>query len=260
MCRGAKQVPELEENDDGVNSLFSRSSQWQSRVNHINTISETNNAWYVELQVNSKKEKFKIDSGAAVSAIPNSVCDALGLKLTPTTRESLSAGSGAKLTVIEVAIVELSHERTRHKEMVYIIEELAKPLLGKAAIKQLGILKVSQVSEVSSTGWKEKFPSLFSGLSTMRSEVHIQLKELLWEKEFYSQKNSGFCLRRAKSMIWWPGMFQDIREMAKRCNTCLFFRKVPTELLIPTPLPKTMVAACNGFRHFWWWRWWVSSY
>jgi predicted aspartyl protease len=179
MCQSARQqMHELDatEMEEGVDSLFLGGHQGLGRIDTIDSVTETENAWYVELEVNSTKVKFKIDSGAAVTAIPMKVSDALKLKLRPTTRKLMGAGN-TQLTVVGVTTVNLSYGEMRHKDKVFVIEGLARPLLGKPAIKQLGVFQVTNVAEVSSVGWKDKFPSLFCGLGTMKSQVRIELKD-----------------------------------------------------------------------------------
>ena len=52
-------------------------------MDSLESITETSKAWYVELKVNSQFVKFKIDSGAVVSAIPEGLSKDMGLKLEP---------------------------------------------------------------------------------------------------------------------------------------------------------------------------------
>lgn len=46
------------------------------------------------------------------------------------------------------------------------------------------------------------------------------------------------CLRRANSLVWWPGMSVAIRQMVKQCSVCQEFRHVPREPLKVSPLPE----------------------
>ena len=46
------------------------------------------------------------------------------------------------------------------------------------------------------------------------------------------------CIRRANSLVWWPGMTTEIRELVKSCPKCSEYRRIPREPLCTTPLPE----------------------
>jgi transposase InsO family protein len=46
------------------------------------------------------------------------------------------------------------------------------------------------------------------------------------------------CIRRARDVVWWPGMTKDIREMVKTCASCLEHRRNPKEPLMGTAVPE----------------------
>ena len=46
------------------------------------------------------------------------------------------------------------------------------------------------------------------------------------------------CLRRAREVVWWPGMTNEIREMVQNCKVCEQHRLQPKEPLLATPLPE----------------------
>ena len=118
---------------------------------------------------------MKVDSGAAVSAIPKHLADLLNLQLLPAGKELFGAGN-AKLRAVGKAQVELSYSDRVYIDTVYVIEDLVTPLLGKPALS--GLQVITFVGEiVSKQEWTTKFPKLFTGLGSMDTEVKIELRE-----------------------------------------------------------------------------------
>ena len=61
--------------------------------------------------------------------------------------------------------------------MIYVIEGLTCPLLGRPVLEQLGVVRrVYAVQCGNLSGfWKDKYPSLFTGLGTMPGKYVIPL-------------------------------------------------------------------------------------
>ena len=125
------------------------------------------------MQVNDSFVKFKVDTGAAVTALPASLMEKIGLEVRPSQKMLRGAGNQNLVTKGE-ATVELRVKGKRVYETVYLVENLVTPLLGKPAIAKLKLIEFTDAISVDS--WKSRFPELFTGLGTMKSAVKIKLK------------------------------------------------------------------------------------
>ena len=45
------------------------------------------------------------------------------------------------------------------------------------------------------------------------------------------------CRERAKTSVWWPGLSQQLKEVVKKCPTCIKERIDPAEPVILSELP-----------------------
>ena len=130
-----------------------------------NDITETNKAWMVQLDANNHKIDFKIDTGASVTAVPKQLISIVS-KLEKTNKILRGAGNH-KLNVIGKAEVKLGFRGPKMTEVVYVVDGLITPLLGKPAISKLGILNcMGEVLEDNRSHWTNKFPRLLKGLGT----------------------------------------------------------------------------------------------
>ena len=86
------------------------------------TVTETSKTWMVEDGVNNKMVNFKIDTGAAVTAVPKSLMQVLP-GLSPTDK-TLRGGGGCnhKLSLLRKASVVLTFGGKRIKDTVYVVD------------------------------------------------------------------------------------------------------------------------------------------
>ena len=69
--------------------------------------------------------------------------------------------------------------------------------------------------------------------------VPISMRAQMLEKIHSSHIGSEGCLRRAREVIFWPGMTAEIKEYVSRCDTCNAHRQdQPKEPLISQPVPE----------------------
>uniref|UniRef100_A0A8W8HQ25 Uncharacterized protein n=1 Tax=Magallana gigas TaxID=29159 RepID=A0A8W8HQ25_MAGGI len=62
------------------------------------------------------------------------------------------------------------------RQEIYVIRGLNKPLLGRPAVEKLIVVKYIASLQLHSD-YKQKFPSLFTGLGKLQGEYEIKLKE-----------------------------------------------------------------------------------
>lgn len=132
----------------------------------------------VSLLLNSLPVQFKIDTGADVSAIPESVFHKLsGVALHPATKplrgpaeQPLEARGQFKGT--------LAREPADHgvTERIFVIRGLETALVGRPAIEAMGL--VSRVSTIQEgERYAVMYPDLFKGLGTLEGDYHIRLRQ-----------------------------------------------------------------------------------
>ena len=84
-----------------------------------------------------------------------------------------------KLNCKGKAVVNLAYNSNIVKETIYVVENLARPLLGRSAAVKLNL--ISRVCELTSDDYKAKvvqdYPKLFTGLGVMKEEYAIKLKD-----------------------------------------------------------------------------------
>ena len=168
------------------------------------TVIDTSKAWMVEVGVNDKMVNFKIDTGAAVTAVPKSLMQVLP-SLSPTDKTLRGAGNH-KLSLLGKASVVLTFGDKRIKDTVYVVDGLVNPLLGKPAIAGLGVLGFIQEVDLD-TDWVKRFPTLFQGLGSFGSKVKIALRE----------GSSAYCQlapRRVAAARRQP-LLEELRRMEK---------------------------------------------
>lgn len=132
--------------------------------------------WLTTIQVNGHLVEFKIDTGADVTAIPEQIFKTLNVKNLQSSQKILKGPGRNTLNVIGKFHCEFSLENRKAYQDVYVIRGLNKPLLGRPAIEKLEIVKQIASLQLHSD-YKQKFPSLFTGLGKLQGEYEIKLTE-----------------------------------------------------------------------------------
>ena len=128
----------------------------------------------VNTKVNSTHVTFKLDTGAAVTAIPASLKHCVsGIR---NTDKTLKGAGNYNLKVLGYSEAVSSAGDNSVRENVYIVDKLVTPLLGKPAIANLGILNFMDNIQTG-IDWIAEFPALFKGLGTMETKARIVLDD-----------------------------------------------------------------------------------
>ena len=167
-CCRSKVVQEVHTNPDSDDSFFLGAVGDSS-------ISD-NNPWMVRLKLNNVHTRFKIDTGADVSVVPESLFKKLkGVTLQATSKKLHGAG-GKRLTVKGKFTATLRHKKRRAAEEVYVISGLTNPLLGLPAIESLRLLSRICTIDAESSQVMAEHPKLFRGLGSIDGEYRIELE------------------------------------------------------------------------------------
>ena len=134
--------------------------------------------WAVQVEVNGFLTDFKLDTGAAVTIVSDSVPWLEGQELKPAT-QTLRGPGHSQLSVLGTLDATLTTRDKELQEVVYVLKDQACSLLSKRACEGLGLVKVSEdVHEVKeeSPNFRAEYPELFEGLGELKTEYHISLR------------------------------------------------------------------------------------
>lgn len=144
--------------------------------------SSSETAWYADIQVNKQNVKFKLDTGAEVTAISQETYQTLENTPPLNTPHKLLCGPSKKpLDVIGQCQFHLSHKGRSSQQQLYVVKGLRANLLGLPAIQALHLaarLDNTATDETPLTASKlyKRFNKVFQGLGNLGDEYEIKLK------------------------------------------------------------------------------------
>ena len=104
--------------------------------------------WKVELYIEGCLTTFKIDTGADVTVIPKCLLDKLPSPTLTPAKKTLIGPNRSKLPLLGCFKAKLQKQEKETHEEVYVVPNLQTPLLGKPAIKALGLaVRVDSVAK-----------------------------------------------------------------------------------------------------------------
>ena len=139
------------------------------------TAHKHSNQWMVELELNGQPVKFKIDTGADVTAVSEEIFKKLHGVTLRKTNKSLVGPAKHELMVCGQFTGTLTYKQSKTCQEIFVVQRLELPLIGRPAIEALNL--ISRINFVdSSERFVNLYPDLFIGLGTLGVEYHIQLK------------------------------------------------------------------------------------
>ena len=177
--------------------------------------------WYINCVINNQTVRFKVDTGASVSAVPIGIICMTDLQ--PTSTRLKSAG-GQTLTTLGSAQTSISVGDKRISETLFVVENLAQPLLGKPAIEKLSLIQFTE-EVVMSQPWRETYSQLFQGLGcfeakcTIRTKSSVEPFALAVPRKVPAARQEAFKeeLDRMVSL----GVIERIERPTDWCSPCL---------------------------------------
>ena len=166
--------------------------------------------WFVDLlMAPGTKTKWKIDTGADVSCYPEDRYNPKLGKIEPADRKLYGAGGSKPMEVKGMVRTKLRFGEKESTEVVYLVKNLRRPLLGVPAIENLQVLNTvvdkssvraveitperenhkqkplppkqkfnpDEIGPLTKEKVKQLFPELFNGLGKLPGEYTIKLKE-----------------------------------------------------------------------------------
>lgn len=178
-CR-RKNIAEVEgDSDNGVEFLGEvTGGPKTSCVNsNINTVC-SQKAWYAIVKINALQVKFKIDTGADVSVVPQSIIERVtpSINLEHTDKQLFGPGK-TPLPIVGKVRATMAWENQMAVQEIFIMDtRQQEPLLGRPAIQALEML--SWINGISSADMSQTCrPELFEGLGKFDGEYHIAMKK-----------------------------------------------------------------------------------
>ena len=157
VCKSSQSVGEIEEDYTFLGAIGTE------RNGYI---------WSVYLTLNNSVVHFKIDTGADVIVIPESVYK--NLKPTPTLIRSSKTLFGPAQTTLPVLVCFIGVVKRGEESLsqeIFVVNRARLALLGRPAIETLKI--VQAVNAVEAEEVKEKFPNLFKGLGKLDGPDYV---------------------------------------------------------------------------------------
>ena len=178
--------------------------------------------WTKHVQVSGVKisVRFKLDSGADVTIIPNQLCG--NIAMTPSDRTLLGAGN-SNIDVLRYFDAKLSVAGKHSNERMYVVKQ-SKALLSRDACVRLGLIKllcdVDHLDVTNGLRFRDEFKSLFTGLGKMHHEVEIELR---------SNHRSAYSIHTPRSVPY-PMLNRVKAELCDMVNKGVIFEvNQPTE-------------------------------
>nr|XP_049586080.1 uncharacterized protein K02A2.6-like [Syngnathus scovelli]XP_049586090.1 uncharacterized protein K02A2.6-like [Syngnathus scovelli]XP_049586092.1 uncharacterized protein K02A2.6-like [Syngnathus scovelli]XP_049586103.1 uncharacterized protein K02A2.6-like [Syngnathus scovelli] len=134
---------------------------------------QNDDPWIVTISMGGTDTKFKMNTGADVTAIPAKPYNVQLANLEHVSRVVRGPGN-VPLTVEGKFNTKLHKNGKETMQDIYVVKELGFPLLGRPALNALKL--VATVTLDSKARVKQQFPNLFNGLGKLEGEYSIVLK------------------------------------------------------------------------------------
>ena len=154
--------------------------------------------------MNGTPVNFKIDTGADVTVIPNSIHQNIPHSTLQPPTKSLSGTSSKNLEVSGQFSASLKHKDREVEEMVYVVKNLSRSLLGRPAIEALGLIQRVNIVQTK-TDIEKQFSRLFDGLGKLEEEYKIVLRD---DAQPYAQSTP-----RCIAIPLWPKVKDELEQM-----------------------------------------------
>ena len=150
----------------------------------VRSIGTVTGAWMTNAKVNGRELRFKIDTGADVTVIPEKVYKTTfsKAKLQPVTRHSLRGPGGHALDVRGKFVAKLQVKALAAQQEIFVVSGMTRCLLGRLSIEALQVIKRCEIVQTAACNLvkvadvQAEFPNLFKGLGKMKEEYTVCLK------------------------------------------------------------------------------------
>lgn len=171
MCR-SKSVHAVDDDDDDASQ---HASLFVGAV-HAETHSQTDE-WTVELQLDRKSVKFKLDTGAQANVIPYSLVQRQGKKhMIKPTNVKLSTYTGNKIAVKGKCNWKVKYKKKSFVLEFIVVKSEAKPILGIQTCEEMGLIKrVMTLNKDGEINILKEYADVFEGIGCLDGEHTIRI-------------------------------------------------------------------------------------
>lgn len=133
--------------------------------------------WTITAKINDESVTFKVDTGADVTAIPTAIYDERTMGPVKKTFQRLYGPGRTPIHTPGEIEASISWNDASSRQRVFLVDGLQNPLLGRPAIRALGVLPhLHEVqSDTTVCGIEAQFPELFNTLGQMKAVYKIKL-------------------------------------------------------------------------------------
>ena len=163
-CKSSVQILNESDSDEELSTLSMGSIS--STIDHVSS------QWQIPIKVGTTTHTFKLDTGADVTVIPETMIPKNKRPLQKSDKRLYAAGQ-TKINVLGMFRENIEYNGRTSQQTIYVVQNLKEPLLGKPAIIDLGLIQI--VHNVSTDGIPE---SLYKGLGKLQySKYKIHIKD-----------------------------------------------------------------------------------
>ena len=157
-------------------------------------------AWHSTVKLNNQLKKFKLDTGAEVTAISRATYLCIKKPKLSIPEKTLYGPSRQPLNTLRQFRGKFSYRGVDVMQNIYVVEGLNINLLGLPAITALNFaVRVDATESTTPTSTKteieKQFPSLFRGLGNIGDEYEIRIKQDAKPHSIYTPRHVPMPLR-----------------------------------------------------------------
>ncbi len=159
----------------GVNDITKRQMETKEERDFVflgEMYPQENDGWNESIKLNGVSTVFKLDTGAAVTAIPSSSFSTQKHGALHPTGKVLFGPGNHKLDVKGQFKGQLGIKNKTTEQDIYVVAELSKPLLGEA----LKLIQRLYTVHEQQDDFKTKYPSVFTGFGKLKEPCTIELE------------------------------------------------------------------------------------
>lgn len=139
-----------------------------------------NQPWYIDLQINNSKVRFKLDTGADVNVLPCRYLSRLGVKESDllSTDTKLVDYSGGNIKVLGQCRLKSICKSNPYLLKFNVVDVTSSPVLGREACEEMDLVKrimAVSVNKSKSEQILNEFPDVFEGIGCLPCEYKIRL-------------------------------------------------------------------------------------
>ncbi|CAG2208125.1 unnamed protein product [Mytilus edulis] len=155
MCKN-RRINAIEEESDSEDELY---------IGCIENQKKSENSWMVNLNLNGKNQKFKLDTGAQANVIPYKVLKLVkgDTKIIPS-KTRLVTYSGEKMDVLGKCYINVSHKDKIERMEFAVVNFNAQCILGLSACEKLNLINRVMSVEKSAESILKENSDLFDGI------------------------------------------------------------------------------------------------